>query len=156
MASPVIATFLSLTLRLAQAADERFGSERLIAVTDNSGRPVWVNESRVSRRHAGAASRQGLVHGSSAQHRYQAVTRCGRGSVLYNGGSSSDWHFSGASRRPVRAQRDEPGSLCLSNTDNHRPLVPGRRQSGSTSMAGAEQCRLGQEPEWKQNGESPA
>lgn len=271
MANPVIATFLSLTLQPPRAADDRFGSQPLIALIDNGGRRV--NESRVRRR-AGAVSRQGLVHWSSTQHRYKPVTgavieaawsaaaevnrnanlvraaikvesnfvesnfnpsavsrrgamwlmqwmpsaarqlkvtnpfgreqkvdagvchlksllenyrvnvsltltayNAAEGAVasssgipriaktggyvrritaLYNRGSSSDLPFTGASRRPVPVRRGERELLYLSNTDSHRPLFPGRRQSGSTSMAGAEQCGSGREPEWKQNGESPA
>lgn len=76
--------------------------------------------------------------------------------ALFNGGSSSDFDFTGASHAPVRVQRDERGLLYLSNTDSHRRLIPGRRPSVSISMAGTEQCSSGRKPEWKQNGESPA
>lgn len=74
MASPIVATFLALPLS-AWAAEDGSTSQVLTAVTDDSGRRVWVNESAPStitaRRASGNTER--LVYWSSTEHRYKPV-----------------------------------------------------------------------------------
>ena len=76
MASSVIATFFSLAPP-ANAADDSSASQTLTAITDDSGRRVWVNESpaqaRTSARPVPASSGQRLVYWSSTEHRYKPV-----------------------------------------------------------------------------------
>ena len=74
MASPVIATFLSLTSPPLRAADDR--AQVLTAVTDDSGRRVWVNESGptpAASKPVATSSGQRLVYWSSREHRYKPV-----------------------------------------------------------------------------------
>jgi soluble lytic murein transglycosylase-like protein len=77
MASPVIATFLSLTPLPAQAAEDSSSSQVLTAVTDDSGRRVWVNESasmpKAASRPSESNSGRRLVYWSSTEHRYKPV-----------------------------------------------------------------------------------
>jgi soluble lytic murein transglycosylase-like protein len=73
MASPVIATFLSLTpyLRAASAAGV------ITTTTDDSGRKIYVNESvpasSAGRSQVPAASSTALVYWSTTQHRWKPV-----------------------------------------------------------------------------------
>ena len=74
MVTPVIATFLSLTTRSVQAADD---SGALTATTDEFGRRIWVNESaptpkRVRPATVAPSGRQ-LVYWSSTEHRWKPV-----------------------------------------------------------------------------------
>ncbi len=77
MVSPVIATFLSLTTMPASAAEDSSSSQVLTAVTDESGRRVWVNDSvpapKTAARTATGATGQRLVYWSSTEHRYKPV-----------------------------------------------------------------------------------
>ncbi len=75
MVSALIATFPSLTSLPAQAADESSRAEVLTAVTDDSGRRVWVNESAPKPRPASTSPARGLVYWSSTEHRYKPVPR---------------------------------------------------------------------------------
>jgi len=78
MASPIIATFLSLTPVPAHAAEDAASSPTLTAVTDDSGRRVWVNDSApgpkaaAQKVEAGPGQRR-LVYWSSNEHRYKPV-----------------------------------------------------------------------------------
>lgn len=79
MVSPVIASLLSLT-PAARAAEDSTHSQDLTAVTDDSGRRVWVNESvpapRASSQAVESSSGQRrLVYWSSTEHRYKPVPR---------------------------------------------------------------------------------
>ena len=77
MASPVIATFLSLTPICARAADDTSSSQALTAVTDDNGRRVWVNDSaptpKAASRPTATPSTRQLVYWSSTEHRYKPV-----------------------------------------------------------------------------------
>jgi soluble lytic murein transglycosylase-like protein len=80
MASPVIASLLSLTPPPARAADDGAHSEALTAITDDSGRRVWVNDSVPAPRTASPAlevstGQRKLVYWSSTEHRYKPVPR---------------------------------------------------------------------------------
>ncbi len=79
MATSVIATFLPLTPLSAQAAEDGSTSQVLTAVTDESGRRVWVNESvpptKPVSRPSDKPSGQHLVFWSSTEHRYKPVPR---------------------------------------------------------------------------------
>ncbi len=75
MATPVIATFLTLTPLPMQAAEDGSSKQTLTAITDDSGRRVWVNEAApvpkaVSRP---VSSPQKLVYWSSTERRYKPV-----------------------------------------------------------------------------------
>jgi len=78
MASPVIATFLSISPLSMQAADEAPGSHSLTATSDENGHHVWVNEELVppkptrQNQNSTSSSRQ-LVFWSSTEHRYKPV-----------------------------------------------------------------------------------
>ncbi len=78
MASPVIATFLSLTMPYVQAEPGSGGTAAMItATTDDNGRKVYVNEavprSRVRGAHAPAARRSSLAYWSATEHRWKPV-----------------------------------------------------------------------------------
>jgi soluble lytic murein transglycosylase-like protein len=78
MASSIVATFLSLAPVPAQAAEDAASSPTLTAVTDDSGRRVWVNDSAPGAKaaaqkvEAGSGQRR-LVYWSSRAHRYKPV-----------------------------------------------------------------------------------
>jgi soluble lytic murein transglycosylase-like protein len=80
MASPIIATLLSLTPPLARAAEDATHPQALTAVTDESGRRVWVNDSipppkAASQTVEGTSTQRRLVYWSSTEHRYKPVPR---------------------------------------------------------------------------------
>jgi soluble lytic murein transglycosylase-like protein len=80
MASPVIAGLLLLTPPLARAEEDATHAQALTAVTDDSGRRVWVNESgptaKASSQPAeGSSGQRRLVYWSSTEHRYKPVPR---------------------------------------------------------------------------------
>jgi soluble lytic murein transglycosylase-like protein len=79
MAIPLIATFLSLTPLTARAAESTPNSQALTAVTDDSGRRVWVNEAapaaKATSQTSATATGQRLVYWSSTEHRYKPVPR---------------------------------------------------------------------------------
>jgi soluble lytic murein transglycosylase-like protein len=73
MASPVIATFLSLTTPPVQA---EASSAATITSTDDNGRKVYVNESLpvvTSRRSEAPAQRSSLAYWSTTEHRWKSV-----------------------------------------------------------------------------------
>jgi soluble lytic murein transglycosylase-like protein len=75
MASPVIATFLSLTTPQLQA-QTGFGPASITTATDNSGRKVYVNdEAPVAPKRAPAPAIQtsGLVYWSPTAHRWKQI-----------------------------------------------------------------------------------
>jgi soluble lytic murein transglycosylase-like protein len=76
MASPVVATFLSLTPFLRAEAPSNIAAA-ITATTDDSGRKIYVNEAVPSSpaRHAQApaASNNSLVYWSTTQHRWKPV-----------------------------------------------------------------------------------
>lgn len=81
MASPVIASLLSLTPPAARAADDASHPQTLTAITDDSGRRVWVNEAEATTAKSSAASaasnsgQRRLVYWSSTEHRYKPLPR---------------------------------------------------------------------------------
>ena len=81
MASPVIASLLSLTPPAARAADDASHPQTLTAITDDSGRRVWVNEAEATTAKSAAASaasnsgQRRLVYWSSTEHRYKPLPR---------------------------------------------------------------------------------
>src|SRR5215467_7575640 len=75
MASPVIATFLSLTTPLVQAADSDHATTAITS-TDDNGRKVYVNESFpviTSKRSETPVRRNSLAYWSSTEHRWKQV-----------------------------------------------------------------------------------
>jgi len=75
MASPVIATFLSLTTPFVQAA-ESDNATTAITSTDDNGRKVYVNESFpviTSKRSETPVRRNSLAYWSSTEHRWKPV-----------------------------------------------------------------------------------
>jgi soluble lytic murein transglycosylase-like protein len=76
MASPVIATFLSLTTPYVQAEAGSSGTET-ITTTDEHGRKVYVNDqapvASVKRTQAQAPSGRGLAYWSTREHRWKPV-----------------------------------------------------------------------------------
>ena len=80
MVSPVIASLLSLTPPAARAAEDSGHSQALTAVTDDSGRRVWVNDTESQPKAASqpvesASGQRRLVYWSSTEHRYKPVPR---------------------------------------------------------------------------------
>ncbi len=78
MASPVIATFLSLTTPYVQAEAGSGGTAAVITTTtDDNGRKVYVNESvsiaPARRTQASASRRSSLAYWSVAEHRWKPV-----------------------------------------------------------------------------------
>ena len=75
MASPVIATFLSLTTPYLQA-DAASGGAAVITSTDDNGRKVYVNESFpvvTSKRAETPVRRNSLAFWSATEHRWKPV-----------------------------------------------------------------------------------
>jgi soluble lytic murein transglycosylase-like protein len=73
MASPVIATFLSITMPYVQAET---GAAAVITSTDDNGRKVYVNESfpaTTSKRSEAPAQRSSLAFWSTSEHRWKPV-----------------------------------------------------------------------------------
>ncbi|HYL16831.1 MAG TPA: lytic transglycosylase domain-containing protein [Terriglobales bacterium] len=108
MVTPVIATFLSITLPV-QAADPSDNSGALTATTDEYGRRVWVNESTakpkaVRQTQSWTPSEQRLVYWSSGEHRFKPVPhtsmRAARSAaaevnrILQSSGQQSAFNFS--------------------------------------------------------------
>jgi len=75
MASPVIATILSITTPQVQAQAEPGRSAPITATTDEDGRTVYVNDSVpvVRKKQAPAFVSSGLVYWSPTAHRWKAV-----------------------------------------------------------------------------------
>src|SRR2546430_9960525 len=78
MASPVIATFLSITTPYVQAEPGARGAVAVITpTTDDSGRKIYVNDSiqiAPSRRNSvGSARRSSLAYWSAQEHRWKTV-----------------------------------------------------------------------------------
>jgi len=76
MASPVIATFLSLTTPWLQAEAGPSGTSSAITSTDDNGRKVYVNESFpvvTSRRSEASRQRSSLAFWSPTEHRWKPV-----------------------------------------------------------------------------------
>ncbi len=75
MASPVIATFLSLTTPPVQAQATAFAST-ISTSTDGSGRRIYVNDEAprpLAKRAAPAVQNSGLMYWSSSAHRWKAI-----------------------------------------------------------------------------------
>jgi soluble lytic murein transglycosylase-like protein len=75
MASPVIATFLSLTTPYVQA-EASLGSAETITTTDENGRKVYVNDqtpAAAPRRVTATAYTRGLAYWSTKDHRWKPV-----------------------------------------------------------------------------------
>jgi soluble lytic murein transglycosylase-like protein len=76
MASPVIATFLSLTTPYVQAEAGSSGAGAVITSTDDNGRKVYVNESFpvvTTKRSEAPARRNSLAFWSATEHRWKPV-----------------------------------------------------------------------------------
>jgi len=76
MASPVIATFLSLTTPYVQAEAGSGGAKTAITSTDDNGRKVYVNESfpvMTNKRSETPVRRNSLAYWSAAEHRWKPV-----------------------------------------------------------------------------------
>jgi soluble lytic murein transglycosylase-like protein len=76
MASPVIATFLSLTTPCVQAEAGSSGAGAVITSTDDNGRKVYVNESFpvvATKRSEAPARRNSLAFWSATEHRWKPV-----------------------------------------------------------------------------------
>jgi soluble lytic murein transglycosylase-like protein len=79
MASPVIATFLFLTMPYVQAEAGSGGTSETISTTDESGHKVYVNDyipaTKSRAWHAPVAQRSSLAYWSASEHRWKPVPR---------------------------------------------------------------------------------
>jgi len=124
MVTPVIASFLSITILPVRAADASDNPGALTATTDEHGRRVWVNESTtkpkpVRQNQSWAPSGRPLVYWSSRDHRFKPVPhtsmRAARSAaaevnkILQNSGSNSgpSANFNFSRGRYTQAQVDD-------------------------------------------------